>query len=100
MGKRSNKWYNKSTSAYENHLPGIGANVIKIVFGLQKGGVGKTTTAISTGASLAKQGKRVLLVDGDPQANLTTSCLVEPGSTQYSAYDLFKNNRVKLADTV
>jgi chromosome partitioning protein len=74
--------------------------VIKIVFGLQKGGVGKTTTTISTGASLTRQGKRVLLVDGDPQANLTTSCLVDAGSTTYSTYDLFKNNRLKVEDTI
>ncbi len=72
----------------------------KIVFGLQKGGVGKTTTVISAGASLAKQGRRVLLVDCDPQANLTTSCLIEPGSTRYSTYDLFKNSRMRIADTI
>lgn len=43
-----------------------------------KGGVGKTTTTLNLGAALKRQGKRVLLVDIDPQANLTTSAGISP----------------------
>jgi chromosome partitioning protein len=49
----------------------------------QKGGVGKTTSTLNFGVALAKKNRRVLLIDGDPQGNLTSYLGVTPGSGQY-----------------
>ncbi len=51
----------------------------------QKGGVGKTTTVMNLGVALVREGKRVLLVDGDPQANLTSYLGVTPGEPPYES---------------
>ena len=54
----------------------------------QKGGVGKTTTAINLGTALAAVGSRVLILDLDPQANATTGLGLAPGPHDPIAYDL------------
>ncbi|MCL1694085.1 MAG: AAA family ATPase [Actinomycetia bacterium] len=54
----------------------------------QKGGVGKSTTAINLGAGLAYQGERVLLVDLDPQGNTTSGLGIDRSVIEYSTYDL------------
>jgi chromosome partitioning protein len=65
----------------------------------QKGGVGKTTTAVNLGAALAEQGFRVLVVDLDPQGNATTGLGLNPRDVTTSIYDVVMTG-VPLEDCV
>lgn len=62
-------------------------------FANQKGGVAKTTTAVNLGAYLAAAGRRVLVVDIDPQCNATTSLGVNPHQLPVSLYDVLVDGR-------
>ncbi len=81
----------------EKQLPSTMGRILTVAN--QKGGVGKTTTAVNLSAALAALGARVLLVDMDPQANASSGMGIPPGSTRHTAYDLLMEG-IPLSDVI
>ncbi len=73
----------------------------KIAIGLQKGGTGKTTTTLCLGRGLSEQNRRVLLVDLDPQSNLTSAAGLDPITIEGSSvYECLTNQEISLKDCI
>ncbi|WEH09720.1 ParA family protein [Alicyclobacillus fastidiosus] len=68
------------------------SNARVIAIANQKGGVGKTTTAVNLGACLATLNKRVLLIDIDPQGNTTSGVGINKADVKYCVYDVIIND--------
>src|SRR5258708_38577818 len=80
----SSSAYNTGVSTSNRNWQAYMAPIIALFN--HKGGVSKTTTAFNLGWAMAERGKRVLIVDGDPQCNLTGTVLGFDGVSDFSAF--------------
>ena len=71
-----------------------------IAFANQKGGVGKTTTAVNLTAALCDMGKHVLLCDFDPQGNATSGIGVDPRRLETTVYDLILEDKPNVKEAI
>ena len=88
---------NTSATSHQPQLPPRPARVLAIAN--QKGGVGKTTTAINLGTRLAAIGEQVLIIDLDPQGNASTGLGIDRRNRRHSTYDVL-TGEAKLRDAI
>jgi chromosome partitioning protein len=76
------------------------AEATTVAIANQKGGVGKSTTAINLGAGMALQGERILIVDLDPQGNTSSGLGIDRAAIELSTYELLVDDDVSVADVL
>ncbi|MCC6579838.1 MAG: ParA family protein [Phycisphaeraceae bacterium] len=81
--------------------PTSAASALRVIAVMnQKGGVGKTTTAVNLGAAMARLGRRVLMIDLDPQAHMTLHMGIDPTQLETSVYHVLTDDDVPVSDAV
>ena len=81
----------KAITPLYSHGSGVAGLAKVIALANQKGGVGKTTSAVNIAAAIGEKGKRVLLIDSDPQGNTSSGVGINKKNMRLSSYDVLIN---------